>query len=45
MAKTQELVQDTINDLFSTTEKLKMRNSIKDTNQHESEQKRSLFLK
>ena len=40
MTKTQELIQDTINDLFSTTEKLmKMKNSIKFTEHNDLDSK------
>ena len=40
MTKTQDLIQDTINNLFSTTEKLtKMKNSIKATDYNELDEK------
>ena len=40
MTKTQELIQDAINNLFSTTEKLtKMKNSIKTTESNELDNK------
>ena len=40
MTKTQELIQDTINNLFSTTERLtKMKNNIKGTDHNELDNK------
>ena len=40
MSKTQDLIQDTINNLFSTTEKLtKMKNNIKATDHNELDNK------